>query len=261
VFTTRLTVSRLKESDDKMNALNAQLMQSDKLAALGKMAAGVAHEINNPLAVILQKTGWMEDLLEEEQFQESKNVEEFKTSIRKIEEHVERARKVVHNMLGYARRMEPRQEDVDINDTVTQTISILDNYARINNIEIRLDLSPDLPIIASDQAQLQQVFLNLISNAIDAIGREGLIVVKSLRSGDEIHVSVADNGPGIPEELQRKVFDPFFTTKASGKGTGLGLWVSYSIVEKMGGTITVNSKAGGGSLFTVKIPIVVPEKK
>jgi two-component system NtrC family sensor kinase len=261
VFTTRLTVTRLKESDDKMNTLNAQLMQSDKLAALGKMAAGVAHEINNPLAVILQKTGWMEDLLEEEQFRESKNIDEFRTSIKKIEEHVERARKVVHNMLGYARRMEPHQEDVDINDTVRQTISILDNYARINNIEIRVDLSSDLPIIASDQAQLQQVFLNLISNAIDAIGKDGLIIVKSLRSGDEIQVSVADNGPGIPEDLQRKVFDPFFTTKASGKGTGLGLWISYSIVEKMGGTITVNSKVGGGSLFTVKIPIVVPEKK
>jgi two-component system NtrC family sensor kinase len=105
------------------------------------------------------------------------------------------------------------------------------------------------------------VFLNLISNAIDAIGKEGLIIVRSLRSENEIQVSVADNGPGIPEDLQRKVFDPFFTTKASGKGTGLGLWISYNIVEKMGGTITVTSKAGGGSLFTVKIPIVVPEKK
>jgi two-component system NtrC family sensor kinase len=261
VFTTRMAVNRLKESDDRMNVLNAQLMQSDKLAALGKMAAGVAHEINNPLAVILQKTGWMEDLLDEEQLRESKNIDEFRNSIRKIEEHVERARKVVHNMLGYARRMEPRLEDVDVNDTVQQTISILDNYARINNIEIRVDLSSELPIIASDQAQLQQVFLNLISNAIDAIGKEGLIIVRSLRSENEIQVSVADNGPGIPEDLQRKVFDPFFTTKASGKGTGLGLWISYNIVEKMGGTITVTSKAGGGSLFTVKIPIVVPEKK
>jgi two-component system NtrC family sensor kinase len=241
VFTTRLAVNRLKESDDKMNALNAQLMQSDKLAALGKMAAGVAHEINNPLAVILQKTGWMEDLLEEEQFRESKNLDEFRNSIRKIEEHVERARKVVHGMLGYARRMEPRLEDVDINDTIKQTISILDNYARINNIEIRVDLAADLPIIASDQAQLQQVFLNLISNAIDAIGKDGFITVKSTRSGEEIHVRITDNGPGVPEELQRKVFDPFFTTKAAGKGTGLGLWISYNIVEKMGGTITLNS--------------------
>jgi len=261
VFTTRMTVSRLKESDEKMNALNAQLMQSDKLAAIGKMATGVAHEINNPLASILQRTGWMQDLLEQEEFRKSESFAEYQTSIRKIEDHVERARKVVHNMLGYARKMEPRLEDVDVNATVNQTIDILENFARLNNIDIQADLAPDLPIIAGDQAQLQQVFLNLISNAIDAIGKDGLVKVRSLRSGDEIHVGIADNGPGIPEESQRKVFDPFFTTKQSGKGTGLGLWISYNIIEKMGGVITLDSKPGAGTTFTVKIPIVVPEKK
>jgi two-component system NtrC family sensor kinase len=258
---TRVTVNRLRDADSQMNALNAQLMQSDKLAALGKMAAGVAHEINNPLAVILQKTGWIEDLLTEEDFQTSKNLEEFKKSIKKIEEHVERARKVVHNMLGYARKMEPHMEDVDINDTVRQTISFLNNYARINNIEILTELAQDLPIIASDQAQLQQVFLNLISNAIDAIGKDGRVLVKSSRAGSELEVKVTDTGKGIPEELQKRVFDPFFTTKETGKGTGLGLWVSYNIIEKMGGTIFVRSKVGEGTTFTVKLPIIIPEKK
>jgi len=261
IFTTRLSVRRLRDSDLKMNELNAQLVQSDKLAALGKMATGVAHEINNPLAVIIQKTGWMQDLLTEEEFRDSKNLGEFRVSIRKIEEHVERARKVVHGMLGYARKMEPRLEDVDINQTLNETVALLENYARINNIVIRTDLSSDLPIIASDQAQLQQVFLNLISNAIDAIGKNGLIQVLSRRTDSHITVKIIDDGPGITEDQRRKVFDPFFTTKQTGKGTGLGLWVSYNIIEKMGGAMTLQSQVGKGSAFTVLIPIVVPEKK
>jgi two-component system, NtrC family, sensor kinase len=261
VFTTRLAVRRLKQADLRMTQLNAQLVQSDKLAALGKMAAGVAHEINNPLAVIQQKTGWMEDLLKDEEFQNSENFKEYSKSLVKIDEHVERARKVVHNMLGYARKMEPHSEDVDINDTIEQTAALLENYARTNNIELHMVLSSDLPIIASDQAQLQQVFLNLLTNAIDAIGREGRVEIKSLVSGSNIEVSIKDNGPGIPHAQQKKVFDPFFTTKDTGKGTGLGLWVSYDIMEKLGGAITLESEVDVGTTFTVSIPVIAPEKK
>ncbi len=261
VLISNTLVRHLEETDRKMNELNAQLIQQDKLAALGKMAAGIAHEINNPLAVIGEKAGWMEDLLAEEEFQQSENYKEYAASIIKIEEHVDRARKITHNMLGFARRMEPRLDDVEINDVLDQTIEILANPARINNIEIRRNFTERLPVIASDQSQLQQVFMNLINNAIDAIGSDGTIDICTRQENGFINVVIHDDGPGIPEAIQKKIFDPFFSTKHTGKGTGLGLSISYSIIEKMGGRITLKSSPKGGTTFTVTLPIVLPEKK
>ena len=257
----RIIFRRLEDADNGISELNEQLIQADKMGALGKMAAGIAHEINNPLAVIGEKAGWMRDLLFDEKFQESENLEEYVTSIDKIEEHVERARKVTHNMLGFARRMEHRLDDVDINHVLSQTIELLQNHAQINNIEISRDFQPDLPIIASDQSQLQQVFLNLMNNAIDAIQKDGLIEVETRKENSQILIRIKDNGPGIHEKHLKKIFDPFFTTKEVGKGTGLGLSVSYNIVEKLGGAITVESIVSEGTVFNVKLPIVMPGKK
>ncbi len=255
------TVKKLEDASVKMDELNSQLMQSDKLAALGKMAAGIAHEINNPIAVIGEKAGWMRDLLSDEEFQESQNLKEYQKSLEKIEEHVERVRKIVHNMLGFARRMEPHLDEVNVNDVLEQTMELLQNHARLSNIEIHRLLDPDLPVIASDQSQLQQVFLNLINNAIDAIGRDGNIELSSRRSGSFVEFDVRDDGPGIPKALLKKVFDPFFTTKQGGRGTGLGLSISHNIIERLGGEIRVDSTEGKGSTFTVRLPATPPEKR
>jgi len=260
-FAMRIIFRHLEEADKGISELNDQLIQSDKMAALGKMATGIAHEINNPLAIIGEKAGWMRDLLDEEEFQESENFKEYEQSVDKIEEHVERARKITHNMLGFARRMEHRLDDVDINNVLNQTIELLQSHAQTNNIKISKDLQSELPIIASDQSQLQQVFLNLINNAIDAVEKDGLIEVKTRKKDSQIEVAIKDNGPGIAEEHLKKVFDPFFTTKETGKGTGLGLSVSYNIIKKLGGTIKAESKLSEGTVFSVKLPIVIPKRK
>ncbi|MBW2050000.1 MAG: PAS domain S-box protein [Deltaproteobacteria bacterium] len=245
----------LEEAAMNTGELNAQLILSDKMAALGKMAAGIGHEINNPLAVIFQITGWMKDLLVEEDLQKSKNFEEYRASIAKIDAHIRRARTVVHNMLAYAGRLEPRPDKADINEIMNRAVGVLENYARINDIEISVDLSPDLPSISADQQHLEQVFFSLISNAIDAVEKDGLIEIKTRLMDASIIISIRDDGPGIPIEEQGKVFDPFYTTKVTGKGTGLGLWVNYNIIRKMGGSIVLKSKAGEGATFTVNIPI------
>ncbi len=261
LLTTHIIVRRLEDSDREMSVLNAQLVQTDKLAALGKMATGIAHEINNPLAVIGEKAGWMMDLLSEEEFRHSENIKEYVASVGKIEEHVERARKITHNMLGFARRMEPHLDDVDINLVLEQTLSLLENHARDHNISIHKNLMPDLPVIASDQSQLQQVFLNLINNAVDAIGKDGFVEITTLMEDQDAMIQIKDNGPGIPMEYQKKIFDPFFTTKTTGKGTGLGLSISFNIIEKLGGSLVFTEAKQGGAVFTIKLPIVLPEQK
>ena len=242
---------------DRENATQSDmLLQANKMIALSKMAAGVAHEVNNPLASIAESAGWMKDLLETEEIQNSENVQEFRESIDKIEQHVVRARKVIQNLLGFARRMEPAKEKISINELLDETIGFLDNEARYVNISMEKNYADDVPVITSDLSQIQQVILNLLNNAIDAIGKGGVITVSSryLPKTEQVEISVADTGKGMSEAEMSKIFDPFFTTKGVGKGTGLGLSISYSIIEKLGGKISVQSELGKGTTFTLTLP-------
>ena len=255
-FTTRAMMKELQRMDRKQAASDEMAIQSSKMAALGKMAAGIAHEINNPLAVIGEKAGWMKDLLGMGDVAGSENFQELLDAVNKIEYHVVRAKTVTHRLLGFARRTEPMVEGVNINEILDESIEFLKNEARYRNIEIQANYAPDLPLTTSDQSQLQQVFLNIINNGIDAIGKEGQIIINTRTTrNNEITIEISDNGPGIPKEVLQKIFDPFFTTKEVGKGTGLGLSISYSIIEKLGGRIMVASEAGKGTTFTIYLPV------
>lgn len=257
VLTTNILIKRLINTD-KQNAMASDMvLQSNKMVALSKMAAGIAHEINNPLAVIGEKAGWIKDLIMEEDISKSENFKEFSEAVDKIELHVERARKVTHRLLGFARRMEPAMERVDINRMLEETAGFLENEAKFMNIEIEKVFSDQVPIVLTDLSQLQQVVLNLLNNAIDAVAHDGTITISTdfnEQSGEAL-ISIADTGPGIPKVIMAKIFDPFFTTKEVGKGTGLGLSISYSIIEKLGGTIKVNSSEGSGTVFTIVLPV------
>ena len=255
VYTTKKVLDRLIITDREKAKSDEVMIHESKLAALGKMAAGVAHEINNPLAVIGEEAGWMKDLLKEEDVANSPNLKEFQESINKIEYHADRVKKVTHRLLGFARRMEPTMEKVMVNQILEECAGFLENEARYRSIEIRKELAPDLPTTSSDASQLQQVFLNIINNAIDAMGKNGSITLKTSRQTDQIAVKISDTGPGMTRETMAKIFDPFFTTKEVGKGTGLGLSISYSIIEKLGGAITVDSELGQGTTFTITLPI------
>jgi len=256
VFVTNRMVLKIMAADKEAAALDASLLQSNKMAALGKMAAGIAHEVNNPLTLIRESAGWVKDLVAEEDPAAIKNYDEINQTLDKIDRHVERAKSVTHRMLGFGRRMEPRQEGVNVNTIVNETLKFLESEALYRNIEIDKNFDPNIPLITNDPIQMQQVFLNVIDNAIDAIDHDGTITLRSgvTNEGNEVFVSISDTGKGIPPDQLEKVFDPFYTTKKVGEGTGLGLSIVFGILERLGGRIFAESKVGEGSTFTITFP-------
>jgi len=245
---------------EKLRETQAQLVQAEKLSAIGQLVAGVAHEINNPLQGIV---GFSE-LLAMEQTQDNREL--TMDYVQRIRHEAERVRRIVQNLLSFARQHGPKRELTSINDLLQRALDLRLYHLRTNNIEVSMDLDPNLPITVMDPYQLQQVFLNLINNAQQAMSdtfRRGHLIVRSrLIGGDTIRVEVEDDGPGIPEEQVGKIFDPFFTTKEVGKGTGLGLSICYGIVQEHKGHIWAESpvhespaELGPGTRFVVELPL------
>jgi len=249
-------VSHIARVDEEKDMMNQQIVETGKLASVGELAAGIAHEINNPVAIMVEEAGWVEDLLEEEEFRESKNLEEFKRALKQIHNQGKRCKEITHKLLSFARKTDSRIQEVDLNDLIEEIIALSAQRAKYSNVTIHSDFQEDLPAIRVSQTELQQVFLNLVNNALDALEkRGGNLYISTQLDGDWILARVADDGPGIPAAVLGRIFDPFFTTKPVGKGTGLGLAICYGIIKKMGGEIEVQSAVDAGATFTVKIPL------
>ena len=252
---TNLFVGRIREADERRESMLAEIEHTSKLASIGRLAAGVAHEINNPLAIISEKTGLIMDLLQiSEDFTHKAKIS---SQIKGTSDAVERCKVITHRLLGFARRMDVSLEHININSLMREVLSFLDKEALYKGIHFDMNLGASLPTIESDRGQLQQIFLNLINNAIDAIDKDGVVIITTkLRNQNSIQVDITDNGKGIPQEIISHIFEPFFTTKDSGekKGTGLGLFITYGLVKKLDGQITVRSRVGVGTTFTVILP-------
>jgi two-component system NtrC family sensor kinase len=240
---------KVEERTKELREAQASLIQSEKLASLGKLAAGIAHEINNPLGGILIYSHLMlEDIDKKNPHYEN---------LKKIVKETSRCKDIVKGLLEFARPKEPEMSQFNINEVVDSSLAIMERQVLFQNIAIKKSYAPDLPKIVGDGAQLQQVFMNIIVNAAEAMNGTGsLTICTSLnKDGSFIDVSIADTGHGIRDEDKERIFEPFFTTKEVGKGTGLGLSISYGIVQKHQGTIEVQSEIGKGSTFTVKLPV------
>jgi two-component system NtrC family sensor kinase len=251
----------LQEEVDKKTAeiVNAQeqIVNAEKLASLGRMAAGVAHELNSPLTGVVTFAHLMRDRTPPDRKQD---LEDLDTII----EQAERCTKIIKGMLGFARKGTSETMETDVNSLLEETVAMVRNQVKVQNIDISMEPAEGLPQLHIDPNQLQQVFLNLITNAADAMGERGRITIATRLSGEEpertVEIEITDTGPGIYPNNLDKIFEPFFTTKPVGKGTGLGLPVSYGIVKKHDGDIVVKSKVGEGTSFFVRLPVPKEEE-
>ncbi|MCR5259390.1 MAG: two-component sensor histidine kinase [Desulfovibrio sp.] len=259
VVPMKLLMKRLQASDERRVAVFAQMEHTQKLSSIGRLAAGVAHEVNNPLAIINEKSGLAMDYLNAAG--DFPRKERIVALIGSIGQAVDRARGITHRLLGFSRRMEANMQQMQLAEVIEETMSFVERDAQRRGVELAASLDRGLPEVTSDRGQLQQVFLNLVGNAVQATAEGGRVEVtlKGL-DGNFAEVSVADTGCGMSREVISHIFEPFYTTKKE-NGHGLGLFITYGIVRRLGGEIAVESEEGKGTTFRVAIPYVKPEKQ
>ena len=251
----KLTMSQEKMREKRFRAkMEQQLIAADRLAALGALSAGTAHEINNPLAIINEAAGWLRDRVNKNESIPAELHNDLNLVLEKIESSVKRARRITHQMLAFSRQTDSLIKEFDLSELVLEVVELTRKTASENCIKVTATCEEKDLRIWSDPYQVRQVLVNLVTNGLQSLGSDGNvdIVVKSNRTN--AIVVVKDNGPGIPPENIEKIFEPFFTTKPPGEGTGLGLSVSRGIIEKLGGAISVESKLGKGAIFQVILP-------
>jgi two-component system NtrC family sensor kinase len=262
ILVTRHLIRVIRNRDEDADQLTKQLMEAGKMASLGELSAGVAHEINNPLAIILTERQILLDLAEQNPALDEPFKKDLKESLAQMDVQVNRCKRITHNLLRFSRRTRSVIEKVDLNDFLGEIVELMEREARSSGIKFLMEPDQGLQPVLSDPSQLQQVFLNLITNAIDAHDGKPYGTIRITTRADDqkkrVRITVADTGSGIPKENLSKIFDPFFTTKPVGRGTGLGLSICYSIIQRLGGTISVKSEIGQGTEFTLELPFSPP---
>ncbi len=262
VLVTRHMLAMIRRRDQESDRLNQQLMQTSKLASIGELSAGVAHEINNPLAIISTERQILMDCMGQIPEMSPSFKEQFNDSMSQIDIQIQRCKRITHNLLRFSRRTQSVMETVHLNAFILEVVDLMEREAQATGIKFVTTLEPELPVMISDPSQLQQLFLNLITNAIDAHDGKpyGRIDIATSVAGDgqEVRLSIGDTGCGIAREHLEKIFDPFFTTKPVGKGTGLGLSICFSIIQRLGGRIDVHSESGQGTRFDIFLPLRPP---
>lgn len=246
---------RIEGRETFTDKLQEHMIVADRLASLGELAASIAHEINNPLAVISESAGWLRSRLERKDISEEELRTTADRALTKIENAVDRAARISQNFLRFSRGPDSMFRSFDLGDLAAEVRDLTMRAAAAANIEINVERAPSGELtIVTDPYQLRQILLNLVTNAVHAVGRDGRVDIVVEDRGTEASIEVVDNGPGIAEEHIEHIFEPFFTTKSEGHGTGLGLAVSRGIVEKLGGRLEVENRPGSGCTFRVVLP-------